>query len=97
MDFADLINYHRSRDADITIATTPADEDHALHLGILGVSHAAVAGLRAPAGPHAPAITRRSARGSQSHSIDPLPSLQASKLNKPGSPFAAWPLPSPAF
>lgn len=37
MDYAKLINYHRQRGADVTIATTPADEDHALHLGILKV------------------------------------------------------------
>ena len=35
MDYAALINYHRARGADVTVATTPADEDHALHLGIL--------------------------------------------------------------
>ncbi len=37
MDYANLINYHRQRGADVTIASTPADEDHALHLGILQV------------------------------------------------------------
>ncbi|GBF96687.1 glucose-1-phosphate adenylyltransferase [Raphidocelis subcapitata] len=37
MDYAALINYHRARGADVTIASTPADEDHALHLGILKV------------------------------------------------------------
>lgn len=37
MDFAELINYHRQNDSDVTIATTPADEDHATHLGILQV------------------------------------------------------------
>lgn len=35
MDYAALINYHRARGADVTIATTAADEDHARHLGIL--------------------------------------------------------------
>lgn len=39
MDFTQLIDYHRRRDADVTIATTPADEDHALHLGILKVGN----------------------------------------------------------
>jgi hypothetical protein len=37
MDFAALLNYHRERGADVTIATTPADEDHAAHLGIIKV------------------------------------------------------------
>jgi ADP-glucose pyrophosphorylase len=37
MDMEALINYHRRTNADVTIATTPADEDHALHLGILKV------------------------------------------------------------
>ncbi|KAI8474084.1 MAG: nucleotide-diphospho-sugar transferase [Monoraphidium minutum] len=40
MDFTELINHHRASDADVTIATTPADEDHALHLGILTVDAA---------------------------------------------------------
>eukprot|EP00775_Hariotina_reticulata_P001384 gene1384-1724_t len=35
MDYTKLINYHRAKGADVTIATTPADEDHATHLGIL--------------------------------------------------------------
>eukprot|EP00878_Enallax_costatus_P019691 GHUV01020781.1.p1 GENE.GHUV01020781.1~~GHUV01020781.1.p1 ORF type:complete len:431 (+),score=103.78 GHUV01020781.1:256-1548(+) len=37
MDYTNLINYHRAKGADVTIATTPADEDHAEHLGILAV------------------------------------------------------------
>lgn len=37
MDYAQLINYHRQRNADVTIASTPADEDHATHLGVLQV------------------------------------------------------------
>jgi glucose-1-phosphate adenylyltransferase len=37
MDYTALIDYHRLRGADVTIATTPADEDHARHLGILKV------------------------------------------------------------
>ena len=37
MDYAELINYHRAKGADVTVATTPADEDHALHLGVLQV------------------------------------------------------------
>ena len=37
MDYSDLINHHRQSNADVTIATTPADEDHATHLGILQV------------------------------------------------------------
>jgi ADP-glucose pyrophosphorylase len=35
MDFGALIDYHRARGADVTVASTPADEDHAEHLGIL--------------------------------------------------------------
>lgn len=38
MDFAALINHHRARGADVTIATHPADEEHAHSLGILRVS-----------------------------------------------------------
>jgi hypothetical protein len=38
MDYSELINHHRQSNADVTIATTPADEDHATHLGILQVS-----------------------------------------------------------
>lgn len=38
MDYSVLVNYHRAKGADVTIATTPADEDHATHLGILTVS-----------------------------------------------------------
>jgi ADP-glucose pyrophosphorylase len=38
MDFNQLLNFHRARGADVTIATTPADEDHASHLGVLTVS-----------------------------------------------------------
>lgn len=38
MDYTSLINYHRAKGADVTIATTPADEDHATHLGVLSVS-----------------------------------------------------------
>ena len=37
MDYAALVDYHRAKGADVTVATTPADEDHALHLGILKV------------------------------------------------------------
>jgi glucose-1-phosphate adenylyltransferase len=37
MDYTNLINYHRAKGADVTIATTPADEDHATHLGVLSV------------------------------------------------------------
>jgi len=37
MDYNQLLNYHRARGADVTIATTPADEDHATHLGVLTV------------------------------------------------------------
>lgn len=37
MDYTNLINYHRAKGADVTIATTPADEDHATNLGILSV------------------------------------------------------------
>lgn len=38
MDYSDLVNFHRETNADVTIASTPADEDHATHLGILQVS-----------------------------------------------------------
>lgn len=37
MDFAQLLNYHRHKNADVTIATTPCDEEHATHLGVLAV------------------------------------------------------------
>ncbi|KAF8057762.1 ADG2 [Scenedesmus sp. PABB004] len=37
MDYTALLNYHRAKGADVTIATTPADEDHATHLGVLRV------------------------------------------------------------
>lgn len=37
MDYCKLVNYHRLTGADVTIASTPADEDHAQHLGILQV------------------------------------------------------------
>lgn len=37
MDLTHLLNFHRARGADVTIATTPADEDHATHLGVLTV------------------------------------------------------------
>lgn len=37
MDYAALINYHRLRNADVTIATTPAGEEAATHLGVLQV------------------------------------------------------------
>ncbi|GBF92767.1 ADP-glucose pyrophosphorylase large subunit [Raphidocelis subcapitata] len=37
MDFGALIDYHRAAGADVTVASTPADEDHAEHLGILKV------------------------------------------------------------
>ncbi|KAI8475062.1 MAG: nucleotide-diphospho-sugar transferase [Monoraphidium minutum] len=40
MDYSSLLNHHRASGADVTIATTPADEDHALHLGILQVDAA---------------------------------------------------------
>lgn len=45
MDYNNLINYHRAKGADVTIATTPADEDHASHLGVLLVSLKKVGGL----------------------------------------------------
>lgn len=44
MDYTQLLNFHRARGADVTIATTPADEDHATHLGVLMVGAAAVCG-----------------------------------------------------
>jgi ADP-glucose pyrophosphorylase len=37
MDYTELLNFHRQRGADVTIATTPADEEHATHLGVLTV------------------------------------------------------------
>jgi hypothetical protein len=37
MDYTQLLNYHRAKGADVTIATTPADEEHATHLGVLTV------------------------------------------------------------
>lgn len=37
MDYTQLLNFHRARGADVTIATTPCDEDHATHLGVLTV------------------------------------------------------------
>jgi ADP-glucose pyrophosphorylase len=40
MDYTQLLNYHRAKGADVTIATTPADEEHATHLGVLTVSSA---------------------------------------------------------
>lgn len=39
-DYTALINYHRAKGADVTIATTPADEEHASHLGVLTVDKA---------------------------------------------------------
>lgn len=45
MDYTQLLNFHRARGADVTIATTPADEDHATHLGVLMVGAAAVCGM----------------------------------------------------
>ena len=37
MDYSALINYHRLKNADVTIATTPAGEEAATHLGVLQV------------------------------------------------------------
>ncbi|KAF6255738.1 nucleotide-diphospho-sugar transferase [Scenedesmus sp. NREL 46B-D3] len=37
MDYTQLLNYHRAKGADVTIATTPADEERATHLGVLTV------------------------------------------------------------
>ena len=51
MDYAALINHHRARGADVTIATTAADEDHARHLGILEA--------RRPASPRAATVFAR--------------------------------------
>jgi hypothetical protein len=48
MDYTQLLNFHRARGADVTIATTPADEDHATHLGVLMVGAAAVCGIVLP-------------------------------------------------
>ena len=45
MDYSALIDYHRAKGADVTIAATPADAAHAAHSGILMVRVAAAAGV----------------------------------------------------
>jgi hypothetical protein len=38
MDVERLLNFHRATDADVTIASTPTDEAHAEHMGVLQAS-----------------------------------------------------------